>query len=79
MRDKITKSERVDAAVAAIQRGEFTDYSNTAFHYGCSHSAVFQCIRSLTKTKKKANSFWYQCLTIEQEECLIDRINLLTD
>ena len=30
MRDKITKSERADAAVAAIQRGESTNYSDAA-------------------------------------------------
>jgi hypothetical protein len=79
MRDKITKSSRIDAAVAAIQRGEFADYSNAAVHYKCSHTAVSRRVRGLTKLKKEANSFWHQCLTIKQEEVLIDRINYLTD
>ncbi len=79
MRDKYLKSKAVDAVVAAIQRGEFTDYSNAAKHFECSHSAVSRRVRGLTKTKKEANSFWHQCLTIEQEEVLIDRINYLTN
>lgn len=36
-------------------------------------------IRGLTKSKKDADSFWNQCLTNEQEEVLIHRINTLTD
>ena len=79
MCDKTTKSERVDAAVAAIQRGEFIDYSNAALKFKCSRTAVSRRVRGLTKSKKEANSFWHQCLTIEQEEVLIDRINILTD
>jgi hypothetical protein len=79
MRDKITKSSRIDQAIAAIERGEFTDYANAAKRFKCSQSGVSRRVRGLTKTKKEANSFWHQCLTIEQEEVLIDRINLLTD
>ncbi len=79
MRDEITKSSRIDAAVAAIRRGEFTDYANAAKHFKCSETGVSRRMRGLTKTKKEANSFWHQCLTIEQEEVLIYRINLLTD
>lgn len=79
MRDNFLKSKAVDSAVAAIQRGEFTDYANAARKYGCSRTAVSRRVRGLTKTKREANSFWHQCLTIEQEEVLIDRINYLTD
>jgi hypothetical protein len=79
MCDKITKSSCIDQAVAAIQRGEFTDYANAAKNFKCSQYGVSRRIRGLTKTKKEANSFWHQCLTIEQEEVLIDRINLLMD
>ena len=79
MRDNFLKSKAVDSAVAAIQRGEFTDYANAARKYGCSRTAVSRRVRSLTKTKREANSFWHQCLTIEQEEVLIDQINYLTD
>jgi hypothetical protein len=79
MRDKIDKSARIDEAVAAIQRGEFSDYTNAARKYGCDRSSLSRRIRGLTKSKKDANSFWHQCLTIEQEEVLIYRINDLTD
>ena len=79
MRDNFIKSTRIDAAVTAIQRGEFSDYANAAKKYGCSRTAVSRRVRGLTKTKREANSFWHQCLTIEQEEVLIDRINYLTD
>lgn len=41
--------------------------------------ALSRRIRGLTKSKKEANSFWHQCLTNEQEEILIARINNLTD
>lgn len=79
MRDIYTKTLRIDKAVAAIQRGEFVHYANAAKHYKCSRSAVSRRMRALTKSKKDANSFWYQCLTNEQEEVLIYRINTLTD
>jgi hypothetical protein len=59
MRDKFIKSSRINAAVAAIQRQEFADYANAAKHYKCSRSAVFRRMHGLTKTKKKANSFWH--------------------
>ena len=79
MCDKTTKSERVDTAVAAIQRGEFIDYSNAALKFKCSRIAVSRRVWGLTKSKKEANSFWHQCLMIEQEEVLINRINIFTD
>jgi hypothetical protein len=76
---RIDKSARITAAVDAIRRGEYTDYANAARHYKCSQTAVSRRVRGLTKTRKEANSFWHQCLTIEQEEVLIHRINYLTD
>jgi transposase len=76
---RIDKSARITAAVDAIRRGEFTDYAKAARHYKCSHSGVSRRVRGLTKTRQQANSFWHQCLTIEQEEVLIHRINYLTD
>ena len=79
MRDKYIKSSRIDAAIAAIQRGEFSDYANAARKHKCDRGALSRRIRGLTRSKKEANSFWHQCLTIKQEEVLIDRINLLTD
>ena len=79
MRDKYAKSKAIDEAIAAIRRGEFSDYGNAARKYGCTHTAVSRRIRGLTKSKKQADSFWRQCLTDEQEEVLITRINDLTD
>jgi transposase len=79
MRDKYANSKRVDAAVAAIQRGEFTVYADAAREYECDRGAVSRRIRGLTKSRKEALSFWHQCLTDEQEEVLIQRINDLTD
>ena len=76
---RIDKSARVTEAVDAIKRGEFSDYTKAAQHFRCSHSAVSRRVRGLTRTRKEANSFWHQCLTIEQEEVLIYRINTLTD
>jgi hypothetical protein len=71
MRNKYLKSKRVDAAVAAIRRGEFTVYADAAREYKCDRGAVSRRIRGLTKSKKEALSFWHQCLTDEQEEVLI--------
>jgi hypothetical protein len=79
MAPRSTKSERIEAAIDAIKRGEFVDYANAATKYGCHRSTLSKRIRGLTKSKKDANSFFHQCLTIEQEEVLIARINHLTD
>jgi hypothetical protein len=57
MRDKYAKSKRIDAVITAIQRGEFTIYSDTIDYYECSHSAVSRHIRGLTKSRKEALSF----------------------
>ena len=73
------KSAAIDAAVAAIKRGEFTNYAKAAAEYKCDRGAVSRRVRGLTKSRREANSFWHQCLTIEQEEVLIARINELTD
>ena len=79
MAPRYTKSERIDAAVDAIKRGEFVHYADAAAKYGCDRSALGRRIRGLTKSKKDANSFYHQCLTNEQEEVLIARINDLSD
>jgi Tc5 transposase DNA-binding domain len=76
---RIDKSARITKAVDTIQRGEFTDYAKVAKFYECSRSAISRRVRGLTKTRQQANSFWHQCLTIEQEEVLIQRINYLTN
>jgi len=76
---RIDKSGRITKAVDTVGRGEFSDYTKAADHFKCSRSAVSRRVRGLTKTRKEANSFWHQCLTIKQEEVLIHRINYLTD
>ena len=57
MCDKYVKSKRIDAAVAAIRRGEFSDYAKAAKEYKCNRGAVSRQIRGLTKSKKEADSF----------------------
>jgi hypothetical protein len=69
----------VTKAVLAIRSGEFKDYSNTAKKFYCSYTAVIRRIKGLTKTRQEVNSFYYQCLTTNEEEVLISRINKLID
>jgi hypothetical protein len=59
MRDKFIKSSHINKAVAAIQRGEFTYYANIARKFKYNYSAISRQIRSLIKSKKEANLFWY--------------------
>jgi len=73
------KSAQIEAALAAIRRGEFVNFANAATKYGCDRTTLSKRIRGLTKSKKEANSFYHQCLTNEQEEVLLARINKLTD
>ena len=77
--ERADKSALVTAAVLVIRRGEFKDYSNAAKKYHCSHTAIIRRIKGETKTRQEANSFYNQCLTNDQEETLISRINKLTD
>jgi hypothetical protein len=65
--------------VLIIRSGEYTDYSNAAKKFHCSHTAVIRRIKGLIKTRQEANSFYHQCLTNNQEEVLISRINKLID
>jgi uncharacterized protein YoaH (UPF0181 family) len=73
------KSAQVTKAVLIIRSGEYIDYSNAAKKFYYSHMAVIRRIKGLTKTRQEANSFYYQCLTNNQEEVLISRINKLID
>jgi hypothetical protein len=59
MRDKFVKSRRINDAITAIRREEFTDYANAAREYKCDYRALSRRIRGLTKSKKDANSFWH--------------------
>jgi hypothetical protein len=71
MRDNYAKSKRINAAIAAIQRGEFIVYAHAIDYYKCDRSALSRRIRGLTKSRKESLSFWNQCLIDEQEEVLI--------
>ncbi len=57
MRDKYAKSKRINAVVAAIQRGDFVYFSNIAKKYGYSWEAISRRVRGLTKLKKQVDSF----------------------
>jgi hypothetical protein len=59
MCDKFVKLRRINDAIAAIRRGEFTDYANAAREYKCDRGALSRRICGLTKSKKDANSFWH--------------------
>lgn len=76
---RVDKSAQVTKAVLAICSGEFTDYSNTAKKFHCSRIAVMRRITVQTKTRQDTHSFWHQCLTNDEEEILILRINTLMD
>jgi len=73
------KSAAISKAVLAIRSGEFTDYYLAARAHRCDRTAVSRRVRGLTKTLKDVNSFFHQCLTDDEEEVLIARINILTD
>jgi hypothetical protein len=57
MRDKYVKSSRINVAITAIQRGEFSDYANVAREYKCNRGTLSRRIRGLAKSKKEANLF----------------------
>jgi hypothetical protein len=65
--------------VLTIHLGEFADYSNAVKKFYCSCMAVMRRITGKTKTRQEAHSFWHQCLTNDEEETLILRINTLMD
>jgi hypothetical protein len=71
---RIDKPAAIDKAVDAIKKREFTDYPKAAGQFKC-----LRRDRGLTKSRREANSFWHQSLTIEQKEFLIHRVNHLTD
>ena len=52
------KTTAINNAVAAVQRGDFVDYSTAAKEYGYDCTSVSKRIRGLTKTRVEANSFF---------------------
>jgi hypothetical protein len=63
MMARADKSALVKKAVSAIKRGEFTDYSKAAEHYGCDRTSVSKGIRRLTKTRKETTIFFHKAVT----------------
>jgi hypothetical protein len=57
--DKFIESYYINDAIAAIRRGEFSNYANVAREYKCNRGALFRRIRSLAKSKKNTNSYSY--------------------
>jgi hypothetical protein len=59
MHNKFIKLSCINKAVAVIQKGEFTYYTNIARKFKYNYSTISRQIRSLIKSKKEANLFWY--------------------
>ena len=56
------KSARIAAAVAAIERGEITDYSAVALQFKVDRMTISKRIRGLIRSQKDATAFWKQAL-----------------
>ena len=56
---RVDKSVRISKTVTTYESGEFTDYSKAIVYFRCHYTPVLKRIRSLIKTKKEANSFYY--------------------
>jgi hypothetical protein len=54
---RVDKSARIAAAIAAIRSGEFKDYSKAAAKFKVDCTMILKRIRSLTKSRKDADSF----------------------
>jgi len=55
---RVDKSARINAAVAAIKRGEFTDYSKAARAFECDRTSISKRIRLLTRSDQNASSLY---------------------
>jgi uncharacterized protein YoaH (UPF0181 family) len=73
------KSARIAVAITVIQSGEFIDYSKVVAKFEVDRTTLSKRIRSLTRSREEAISFFLEALTNEQEEVLIERINKLTN
>ena len=58
MGDRHIKSKRINAAIAAIRRGDFIHYGPATKHFKYDRGTLSRRIRGLTKSKKEADSFW---------------------
>ena len=57
------KSARIAAAITAIESGEFRDYSKAAAHFRVDRTSISKRIRSITRSRKEADSISRNCLT----------------
>jgi len=77
MRDKFIKSCYINDAIAAIRRGEFSNYANVAREYKCNRGVLFRRIRSLTKSKKNTILIGTNALLLNKKSCLFIELILL--
>ncbi|KAF8846819.1 hypothetical protein BDZ45DRAFT_784518 [Acephala macrosclerotiorum] len=73
------KSALVTSAVEAIRSGKFSSTREAGREFKVHHTIVTRRLNGRTKTRREAQSFYYQALTDSQEELLIAQINKLTN
>jgi hypothetical protein len=71
--------ERMTAAFAALDLQEPRNYSQVATKYKLERTTLAKRYKGQTVSRKVFLSESRQCLTIAQEEALIEQINKLTD
>src|SRR3979490_1579671 len=71
--------QRMEAAFAALDLQETRNYSKVAKEYELERTTLAKRYKGQTVSKKVFLSESRQCLTIAQEEALIEQINKLTD
>jgi hypothetical protein len=76
---KTDLSARIAAAIHAIESGECADYTEAALKFEVDRTTISKRIRGITQSREDANLECRQCLTIAQEETLIQRINQLAE
>jgi hypothetical protein len=67
------------AAMAALDLSDRKNFSTVAREYNLERTTLAKRYKGETTSRAVANSESRQCLTIEQEEVLIDQINKYTD
>jgi hypothetical protein len=76
--NKMTPDERMELAVAYSKTLNQPNYTHISNYYNINRSTLSKRHRRKATSRKQAASDTKQCLTIEQEEALIDQINKLT-
>jgi hypothetical protein len=71
--------QRMEAAFAALDLQETRNYSKVAKEYELERTTLAKRYKGQTVSKKVFLLESQQCLTIAQEEALIEQINKLTD